>query len=88
MWALHYRKGRVFTTALGHDLRSVRTPGFVATFQRGVEWAATGESPSRRPRHCGTGSETDPPDGSGTVGAHRGAEQSVIAAPVSSVATG
>src|SRR5262249_7140139 len=38
MWALPYRKGRVFTTALGHDLRSVRTPGFVATFQRGVEW--------------------------------------------------
>ena len=43
MWALPYRKGRVFTTALGHDLRSVRTPGFVATFRRGVEWAATGE---------------------------------------------
>ena len=43
MWALRHRKGRVFTTALGHDLRSVRTPGFEATFQRGVEWAATGE---------------------------------------------
>lgn len=43
LWALPYRKGRVFTTALGHDLRSVRAPGFVATFQRGVEWAATGE---------------------------------------------
>src|SRR5262245_7087423 len=43
MWALRYRKGRVFTTALGHDLRSVQARGFVATFQRGVEWAATGE---------------------------------------------
>jgi uncharacterized protein len=43
LWAWPYRKGRVFTTALGHDLCSVRTPGFVATFQRGVEWAATGE---------------------------------------------
>jgi type 1 glutamine amidotransferase len=43
MWALPYRKGRVFTTALGHDLRSVRAPGFVTTFQRGVEWAATGQ---------------------------------------------
>jgi type 1 glutamine amidotransferase len=43
LWALPYRKGRVFTTALGHDLRSVRTPGFLPTFQRGVEWAATGE---------------------------------------------
>ena len=43
LWALRYRKGRVFTTALGHDLRSVGSPGFEATFRRGVEWAATGE---------------------------------------------
>jgi type 1 glutamine amidotransferase len=43
MWTLPYLRGRVFTTALGHDLRSVRSPGFVATFRRGVEWAATGE---------------------------------------------
>lgn len=43
MWTLPYRNGRVFTTALGHDLKSVATPGFIATFQRGVEWAATGK---------------------------------------------
>ncbi|WP_020467307.1 ThuA domain-containing protein [Singulisphaera acidiphila] len=43
MWTLPYRNGRVFTTTLGHDLRSVGTPGFIATFQRGVEWAATGK---------------------------------------------
>ncbi|WP_165253695.1 ThuA domain-containing protein, partial [Paludisphaera soli] len=43
MWTLPYREGRVFTTTLGHDLRSVCTPGFVATFRRGVEWAATGQ---------------------------------------------
>lgn len=43
MWVLPYRNGRVFTTALGHDLKSVGTPGFIATFQRGVEWAATGQ---------------------------------------------
>ena len=53
MWTLPYRNGRVFTTALGHDLPSVRTPGFLATFQRGVEWAATGEvtiAPPAEPR--------------------------------------
>lgn len=43
MWALPYRNGRVFTTALGHDLRSAQSPGFAATFPRGVEWAATGQ---------------------------------------------
>lgn len=42
MWVQPYRNGRVFTTALGHDLKSVSSPGFIATFQRGVEWAATG----------------------------------------------
>lgn len=43
MWTLPYRNGRVFTTTLGHNLQSVSTPGFIATFQRGVEWAATGK---------------------------------------------
>jgi uncharacterized protein len=40
----------VFTTALGHDLRSVRAPGFVATSRRGVEWAAAGEIAIPPPR--------------------------------------
>ncbi len=43
IWSLEYGGGRVFTTALGHDMKSLATPGFIATFQRGVEWAATGE---------------------------------------------
>lgn len=34
--------GRVFVTALGHDLASIQQPGFIATFVRGAEWAATG----------------------------------------------
>lgn len=38
-----YGKGRVFHTMLGHDLDSVSCVGFVATFQRGTEWAATGK---------------------------------------------
>jgi type 1 glutamine amidotransferase len=35
-------KGRVFATALGHDLAAMREGAFVATFARGTEWAATG----------------------------------------------
>jgi type 1 glutamine amidotransferase len=53
MWALEYRGGRVFTTALGHDLKSIATPGFIGTFQRGVEWAATGEVTIRVPAELG-----------------------------------
>lgn len=34
--------GRVFVTALGHDVASVKQAGFEATFVRGAEWAATG----------------------------------------------
>jgi uncharacterized protein len=37
-----YGKGRVFHTTLGHDEVSMRCAGFIATLQRGAEWAATG----------------------------------------------
>lgn len=42
LWTMAYGKGRVFHTALGHDLDAMHTPGFVATYARGTEWAATG----------------------------------------------
>jgi type 1 glutamine amidotransferase len=42
LWTVQYGKGRVFVTALGHDVAAVQTPGFVTTFSRGAEWAATG----------------------------------------------
>ncbi len=42
MWTVSYGKGRVFHTPMGHDERSMRCWGFVATLQRGSEWAATG----------------------------------------------
>ena len=42
MWTVNYGGGRVFYTALGHDLSAQQEPGFVSTFARGVEWAATG----------------------------------------------
>jgi type 1 glutamine amidotransferase len=42
LWTVDYGKGRVFATMLGHDLPAASTPGFVTTFLRGTEWAATG----------------------------------------------
>lgn len=42
LWTVAYGSGRVFHTTLGHDLTSLSEPGFVTTFARGCEWAATG----------------------------------------------
>lgn len=42
LWTLSYGQGRVFHTALGHDLVAMHEPGFIRTFLRGCEWAATG----------------------------------------------
>ena len=38
-----YGKGRVFDTMLGHAGQHLRSVAFIATFQRGAEWAATGK---------------------------------------------
>jgi predicted DNA-binding protein with PD1-like motif/type 1 glutamine amidotransferase len=43
LWTTEFGKGRVFVTALGHDVEQVQTPAFVTTFTRGAEWAATGK---------------------------------------------
>ncbi|MHC4726708.1 MAG: family 16 glycoside hydrolase, partial [Planctomycetota bacterium] len=37
-----YGKGRVFHTVLGHGPEQLRSVGFIVTFLRGTEWAATG----------------------------------------------
>jgi type 1 glutamine amidotransferase len=37
-----YGRGRVFCTALGHDLAAMQETAFITTFARGAEWAATG----------------------------------------------
>jgi hypothetical protein len=39
---VQFGRGRVFHTTLGHDVNAMSSVDFVATFQRGVEWAATG----------------------------------------------
>ena len=42
LWTTKFGDGWVFTTALGHDPEAMKLPGFIATFVRGAEWAATG----------------------------------------------
>lgn len=39
---VQYDKGRVFHTPMGHADYSMECVGFIATLQRGAEWAATG----------------------------------------------
>lgn len=42
LFALTWKKGRVFHSALGHSVISMQCAGFQETLVRGVEWAATG----------------------------------------------
>jgi hypothetical protein len=42
LWTVRYGQGRVFHTALGHDVAAMREPGFQTTLARGAEWAASG----------------------------------------------
>lgn len=44
-----YGRGRVFNTTLGHDINGLSSVGFVVTFQRGAEWAATGKVTQKIP---------------------------------------
>jgi uncharacterized protein len=47
--ALHYGKGRVFHTTMGHDIVALSSVDFVVTLQRGTEWAATGKVTQKVP---------------------------------------
>jgi type 1 glutamine amidotransferase len=53
LMVINYGKGRVFHTALGHnngpDLAAQKCVGFITTFQRGTEWAATGKVTQKVP---------------------------------------
>ena len=44
-----YGKGRVFHTAMGHDVNALACVGFIVTLQRGAEWAATGKVTQKVP---------------------------------------
>lgn len=43
LMVIDYGKGRVFHTTLGHDTEAFEGVGFITTFLRGSEWAASGK---------------------------------------------
>jgi type 1 glutamine amidotransferase len=49
LMVLSYGKGRIFHTVLGHDINALSCVGFITTFQRGTEWAATGKVTQKVP---------------------------------------
>lgn len=49
LMALSFGKGRVFHTTLGHDPAAMECVGFITTFARGAEWAATGKVTQKVP---------------------------------------
>jgi catechol 2,3-dioxygenase-like lactoylglutathione lyase family enzyme len=49
LMTLSYGKGRIFHTVLGHDATGLSCVGFITTFQRGAEWAATGKVTQKVP---------------------------------------
>ena len=49
LMVLNYGKGRIFHTVLGHDATALACVGFITTFQRGTEWAATGRVTQKAP---------------------------------------
>ena len=49
LMTLNFGKGRIFHTIMGHDVPALSCVGFIATFQRGTEWAATGKVTQKVP---------------------------------------
>ena len=82
-----YGRGRVFHTTLGHDVSALSSVDFVATFQRGVEWAATGvvtqQPPSAFPTADAVSVRTDlaAMDQGPAAAGGRGAQVSPASAP-------
>lgn len=50
LMTIDYDKGRVFHTTLGHDTEAFESVGFITTFLRGCEWAATGKVTQEIPK--------------------------------------
>ena len=76
LMVLNYGKGRIFHTTLGHDVAALSDVGFITTFQRGTEWAATGRVTQKVPAGFPTAdtvsfrvdiAEMDPAFGKGQV---------------------
>jgi type 1 glutamine amidotransferase len=58
IWTVEYGKGRVFHTPMGHDVEAMQCVGFIATLQRGTEWAATGKVTLKLPKDFPTDAKT------------------------------
>ena len=43
LMVLQYKEGRIFHSTLGHDTPAFEGVGFITTFTRGCQWAATGK---------------------------------------------
>jgi type 1 glutamine amidotransferase len=69
LMVLSYGKGRIFHSVLGHDIAALNCVGFMATYQRGTEWAATGKVGQKVPADFPTADkvstrpEYNPPEG-------------------------
>lgn len=57
IFTVTYGKGRVFHTPMGHADYSMECVGFIATLQRGAEWAATGKVTQELPQDFPTADE-------------------------------
>ena len=75
LMVLSYGKGRIFHTVMGHDLAALNCVGFITTYQRGAEWAATGKVSQKVPADFPSSDKTstrkayDPPEGWSSPGA-------------------
>lgn len=49
LFTVTYGKGRIFQNALGHTPKELKSVAFIATFQRGAEWAVTGDVTQKVP---------------------------------------
>lgn len=58
LMVLTYGKGRIFHTTMGHDLAALNCVGFITTYQRGTEWAATGKVTQKVPPDFPTADKT------------------------------
>ncbi|GAB5550677.1 MAG: hypothetical protein Sapg2KO_02680 [Saprospiraceae bacterium] len=57
LMVIDYGKGRVFHSTLGHDDYSIEGVGFIVSFLRGAEWAATGKVSTPIPSDFPTATE-------------------------------
>lgn len=60
LMTVEYGKGRIFHTVLGHADYSMNCVGFVTTFTRGAEWAATGDVTIPVPDNFPTAEKSSP----------------------------